>query len=50
LTQLRWLRLSCRQCWTPSQNTASRIRLKMTELLGRVHTHGMGLLRGWCGQ
>jgi hypothetical protein len=25
LTQLRWSRQNCRQCWTPSQNVTSRI-------------------------
>jgi hypothetical protein len=27
LTQKRWLRQNRRQCWTPSQNTASKIHL-----------------------
>jgi hypothetical protein len=37
LTELRW---------TPSQNTAFRTYLKMTEALRTVHTLGRGLLRG----
>jgi hypothetical protein len=36
-----------RLCWTPSQNTISRMQLKMAESLGTVHTRRRGLLWGW---
>jgi hypothetical protein len=36
-----------RRCWTSSQNTTSRMHLKMAEALGTVHTRGRGLLQGW---
>jgi hypothetical protein len=34
-----------RRWWTPSQNTTSRVPLKIAEALGTVHTRGRGLLR-----
>jgi hypothetical protein len=44
---LRWLRQNLMLRWTPSQNRNFRMHLKMAEMLGNVHTHGRGLLRGW---
>jgi hypothetical protein len=35
-----------RRWYTPSQNTTSRMRLKMAETLETLHTSGRGLLRG----
>jgi hypothetical protein len=40
-------RQNCKWCWTPSENTTSRMHLKMAEALGTVRTRGRGLLRGW---
>jgi hypothetical protein len=45
LTHLRWSRQNRRQCWTPSKNTTSRMRLKSDR--SAVHTHGRGVLWGW---
>jgi hypothetical protein len=42
LTQLRRSRQNHRRCWTSSQNTTFRMRLKMAEALGTVHTRGKG--------
>jgi hypothetical protein len=47
LTQLRRSRQNLRRCWTPSENTTSRMHLKMEETLGPVHTRRRGLPRGW---
>jgi hypothetical protein len=45
LAQLRWSRKNLRWCLTPSQNTTSRMYLKISEALGTVHTRWWGLLR-----
>jgi hypothetical protein len=34
LTQLKWARQNCRQCWTSSQNTTSRMHLKNVRSAG----------------
>jgi hypothetical protein len=47
LTHVKWSRQIRRQCWTPSQNTTSRMHLKMPEALGTVHTCRRGPLQGW---
>jgi hypothetical protein len=44
----RWSVQNGRWCWTPSQNTTSRMHLnKKAVALGMMNTCGRGLLRGW---
>jgi hypothetical protein len=47
---VRWSRQNCRWYWTTSWNTTSRMHLKMTEALGKVHTCGMDYFEGDGGQ
>jgi hypothetical protein len=47
LILLRWSRHNRRRCWTPSQNTTSRMRFKTAEELGTVLARRRGLLRGF---
>jgi hypothetical protein len=44
--KFRLSRQNRRLWWTPSQNTTSRINLKMAEALGKVHTRGREQFRG----
>jgi hypothetical protein len=48
LTQLRWSRQNRRRCWTPSQNTTSKMDLRNGRSAGNcVYAHRRGLLRRW---
>jgi hypothetical protein len=48
LTQLKWLRQNRRWCWTPSQNTTSKMHLKNCRSAGNsLYMRGSGLLQGW---
>jgi hypothetical protein len=50
LTQLKWLRQNVRRCWTPSQNTTSRVHLKLTVALKRCIHPGGAYFEGDGGQ
>jgi hypothetical protein len=47
LTQLRWSRQNRRRCWTPSQNTTSRMHLRNVGLTGNVAYARKRVLRVW---